>query len=65
MYKGLCHKFNRWFDGLPETRRFFTFLGITITPVLTMSIGLPANSPWGTVGLVVVLLLILIRMEKH
>lgn len=64
MYKDLCHKFNRWFDSLPATRRFFTFLGITLIPVWTMSIGSHYNSPWGTAGLVVVLLLILVRMEK-
>jgi len=64
MYKATCHKFNRWFDNIPEPRRFLTFLGITLIPVLTMSVGTHYDNPWGMAGFIVALFLILVRIEK-
>lgn len=65
MYKATCHKFNRWFNGLPEPRRLFTFLGIAIMPVemMTLSFKYGYNNI-GSIGLIIVLFLILVRMEK-
>lgn len=65
MYKATCNKFNRWFNSLPEPRRFFIFIGITIVPVLMMSIGFHYHSPIGTIGLIIVLFLILVGMQKQ